>query len=292
MSRDPGKSIQCREIDDADVPGVVECLARNFPRRTRGFWRRGVAAIGARPRVLDLPRYGHLLESEGRVVGVLLQIFTNLGDEAAPKLRCNLSSWCVDVEFRSFSVVLHRRGVQRRTATYLNISSAPHTRKTIEALGFRRYADGRVFALPLTAPATRGARVVVYRPDAREAAGLTPLEHRVLSDHQAMGLHALVGVSDGAVAPFVLKWRALWRHAVPTAQLLYCRREDDIALFAQALGRYCARFGRFGLIVSANGPIAGLNGRYYPDREPRYFSGPDRPSPSDLAYTELVLLGR
>ena len=284
--------VQCREIGDADVPGVVDCLARNFPRRTREFWLNAIDAIGARPRVLDLPRYGQLLEAEGRVVGVLLQIYTNLGDETEPKLRCNLSSWCVDAAFRSFSVLLHKSGVQRKSTTYLNISSAPHTRKTIEALGFRRYAEGRVFTLPLMAPPTAGARITVYEPGAPEAAGLTELEQRVLADHRAAGLHALVGVRDGVATPFVLKWRALWRHPVPTAQILYCRGEQDIRTFAYALGRYAARFGRFGLIISANGPIEGLKGKYYPDREPRYFLGPEKPEPSDLAYTELVLLGR
>jgi hypothetical protein len=290
MSYDP-RNVVGREIAPADLEGVAECLARNFPRRGRRFWRRALDEMGARPLCGDSPRYGQLLDADGRIVGVLLQIFADVGDETRSELRCNLSSWCTDPYYRSFSILLHLRAVRDKSATYLNVTSALHTRKAISTLGFHPYASGCFEFAPLGAGIANGARVVAYCKDRREAAGLTPREHCLLADHAAFGLAALVGVRDGYAAPFVLQWRPLWRHLVPTAQIVFSRSEADIALLAPALGRYCARFGRFRIRVGANGPIPGLRGRYFENRYPRFYTGPVRPAPHDVAYTEIALLG-
>jgi hypothetical protein len=45
------------------------------------------------------------------------------------------------------------------------------------------------------------------------------------------------------------------------------------------------------VILDANGPVPGLVGRYYPERMPRYYFGPDRPKIGDLAYTETSMFG-
>jgi hypothetical protein len=291
MGYHQSRNIVGREIAPADLEGVAECLVRNFPRRGRRFWRRALNMMGARPLCGDRPRYGQLLDADGRIVGVLLQFTADVGDETRSELRCNLSSWCADPDYRSFSILLHWRAVRDKSTTYLNVTSAPHTRETISALGFRPYASGCFEFAPLGAGRATDAQLVVYRKDRREAAGLTQREHRLLADHAAFGLHALVGIRDGYAAPFVVQWRPFWRHPVPTAQIVFSRSEADIALLAPALGRYCARFGRFRIRVGANGPIPGLRGRYSENQLPRFYRGPVRPAPYDVAYTEIALLG-
>ena len=79
---------------------------------------------------------------------------------------------------------------------------------------------------------------------------------------------------------------------VPGAHVLYCPSEAELVPFARALGLYCARHGRLFVVVDAAGPVAGLVGKFFPGREPRYFKGPRKPPPCDLAYTELAILGR
>jgi hypothetical protein len=44
-------------------------------------------------------------------------------------------------------------------------------------------------------------------------------------------------------------------------------------------------------MVDANGPVAGLGGRYFAERLPKYFRGPVEPRLGDLAYTEAALFG-
>jgi len=283
---------RCRPIEDADLDAVVDCLARNFPERSRRYWRNGLAAIASRPSLAELPRWGYLLESEGTVVGVLLQIGSTREDADGRSLRSNLSSWCVDEAWRSFAYVLHRRSVTRTDATYVNISAAPHTRKMIEALGFRRYAAGQMLFAPLLSRGAPGARVVEYAAERPEATMLSPQDRRLLADHAAFGCRALIGVRGGVATPIVLQWRSVWRRLVPSAHVIYCPSEAELVAFARALGRYCARHRRYVVIVDAAGPLDGLVGGFFPGREPRYFKGPRQPAPCDLAYTELAILGR
>lgn len=281
-------NVKCREITDADVHAVVDCLARNFRRRSRRFWHRSVMAIGARPQVLNYPRYGNLLECNGKVVGVLLTIYHNNHN----RIQCNLSSWCVDNEYRSYAIMLNRVTVKDKTVTYTNVSSAPHTRTTIEAFRFKRYADGQMFAIPLLSKKMRiaKARVIEFNENVPEAQDLSESDRRMLSDHKAMGMQALIGIFHHRVVPIVLKWRRLWKHIVPTAQLIYCRSEHDIHVFAHAIGCYCLQHGRLGMVVSANAHVPGLVGKYIPNYEPLYFYGARIPDPMDLTYTELGLL--
>ena len=49
--------------------------------------------------------------------------------------------------------------------------------------------------------------------------------------------------------------------------------------------------GRPLLIIDANGPMPGLVGKYFDQKMPRYFRGPQRPRLGDLAYTEIAMLG-
>ena len=175
---------------------------------------------------------------------------------------------------------------------YVNISAARHTWPALQASGYRRYADGQVFFAPLASRIGAGARVVEFVEDSLEAAALPPGERRLLADHARLGCVALIGLRDGAAAPFVLLPRTIWRGVVPGVHVIYCRGFDDLVVFAGALGRRFARHGRFLFVVDAVGPLAGLGGKFFGDREPRHFKGASAPSPFDLAYTELVVFGR
>ncbi len=286
-------NVVCRPIEDRDIPAVIDCLTRGFAtERTRDYWASGLAVMAGRPRVGDYPRYGHLLEVEERVVGVMLQIFsTREGAEGAAP-RCNLSSWCVDEEYRGYAHALHARSVRRREVVYLNISAAPHTVAALKAVGYRRYAEGQFVFAPLLARGGANARVVEFAADRAEASLLSCAERRLLADHAALGCIALIGVTDSAARPLVFQSSAIWRRLIPCAHLIYCREMSDLAIFSAALGRYFAKRGRFICVADANGPVAGLAGRFFGEREPRYFKGPSAPQPCDLAYTELVVLGR
>jgi hypothetical protein len=284
------RSVVCRPIEERDIPSVVDCLVRGFPERARGYWTRGLDVLARRPHVADFPRYGHLIEAESGVVGVMLQIFSTRDGLAAP--RCNLSSWCADPDYRGYAHALHARSVGRREVTYLNISAAPHTVSGLSAVGYRRYAEGQFIFAPLLARGAAGARVVDFASDGAEARLLSPHERDLIADHAALDCVTLIGLKDGAARPLVFQLRSIWRRTTPCFHVIYCRELSDLAEFSGAIGRYFAARGRFIGVVDANGPIAGLTGKFFGDREPRYFKGPSTPPTCDLAYTELVVFGR
>ena len=108
-------------------PAVVECLARNFPERTRDYWRKGFAAMARRPRVAELARATAISSSAtGAIVGVLLQI--RLRRARTRTDSCLRSQSFELVRRRSptgvLPMLLHtpiRRPA--RTTTYVNISA-------------------------------------------------------------------------------------------------------------------------------------------------------------------------
>jgi hypothetical protein len=283
--------VRCRRIEDADIDSVVDCLCRGFPRRRRAYWARALARMAKRAPVADFPRYGYALENERGIVGVLLVIYSlHVGPEGE-SIRCNLSSWCVDKDYRGYAMALHATAVKRKDVTYLNISPAAHTRRGVEALGFRRFCTGQIVFAPILSARRPGVRVVAFAEDAPEAAQLPPSERAILAEHAALGCRALVCIEGGVAYPFVLQRRAAFRRLVPCQQLIYCRSMQQFVYFAGPIGRYlwwraCPIF-----LADATGPEPGLVGKYLAERGAKYFKGREPPALGDLAYTELAILG-
>lgn len=284
--------VRCRPIEDTDLDSVAERLARGFPSRPLSYWAAALERMKRRPQFEDYPRYGVLLECEGQIVGVLLQIFFRRGVGDRSAVYCNLSSWCMDPQFRSYAVTLNSVATACKEVTYLNVSPAPHTRKGIEALGFRRYSDGQFVCLPWLAwPKRSGVRIVEFAPDRSQASLLSPHEREVLADHAALGCRSLIAVSGGEAHPFVFVKRRVLRRLIPCEQLIYCRDLAEFGDFAGPLGRYLLARGVFICLTDANKPLSGLFGRYLPDNGPKYSKGPATPRLGDLSYTELTILG-
>jgi hypothetical protein len=283
--------IICRLIGDDDIEQVVDCLERGFPERSRPYWTDGIGRMSRRETIGDFPRYGYCLQASERIVGVLLLICSRRGAAGGGVIRCNLSSWCVDEEYRSHALTLHMMAVKRKEATYLNISPAAHTRPTIEALGYRPFSNGQMFFAPALSRAERAVRVCAFAADGPEARLLPQHERQVLAEHAAWGCRALICVKDGFAYPFVFQHRKSVRGLVACPQLVYCRSLDEFERFSGAIGRHLIfRVGPF-CRVDAMAPVGGLVGRYFPEREPKYFKGPDPPGLGDLSYTELVIFG-
>ena len=284
--------VRVRLIEDDDIPAVADCLRRGFPYRRRSYWVRALQRMSQRAGVGDYPRFGYMLETSGGAVGVLLVIYSRHASAAGDdSIRCNLSSWCVDKDFRFYAPLLHAVAVSAKQVTYVNISPAVHTRQGIEALRFRRFCDGQiVFAPALSAP-RRNARVIDYAADSAESALLPERERVILADHAALGCRALICVEDGVAHPFVLQRRTAFHRLLPCQQLIYCRSMDEFVRFAGSIGRHLLLRAWPIFIADANGPMPGLVGRYFADNGPKYFKGPVQPTLGDLSYTELVILG-
>ncbi len=291
-------AVRCRPIAVADLDAVAALLTRGFPDRARDYWDTALSRL--RERVLprdtrgqDCPRFGYVLTANERPVGVLLLIFsadTRSTDAAA--LRCNVSSWYVEPEFRSYASLLVTAAIRTRGVTYLNISPAAHTWPILEAQGYRRYGRGQLFAIPALSRPRRDVVVRVISPvDPAPVVGLDPSIAELLRRHAGYGCISLVCSGPEGVVPFMFVRRPTARNLLSAAQLTYCRDLQDFAGYAGNLGRFLLARGIAIAVVDTNAPLPGVVGKFAADKATKYARGAQLPVLGDFSDTELTLFG-
>lgn len=280
--------IRCRMIAEADAPALAALLTKGFPERSIDYWREALETLARRDAPEGYPRMGYLLEHEGALIGVILMIFTRLGEQ---KIRCNISSWYVEEDYRGYASLLIAAAVRHKDVTYINISPAPHTWRVIEAQGFRRYCNGQMLAIPALARWAPNVRVGAFDAKCDYGNSLSGRERDLLVAHVERGCLALIAHEKRETHPFVFLPRRVLKGLVPTQQLVYCRDLSDLQRFAGPLGRELLKRGHPTILVDATEKISGLVGIYLEDRGPKYFKGPERPRLGDLAFCESVVFG-
>jgi len=276
----------CREIREEDLDGVADLLTRGFKVHGLADWQQACRLLAERQWPKDYPRFGWMLEAEGRVVGCILTIYTTLQINGLSETRCNPSSWFVEEKYRGHSMRLTRLVANDKEIMYLNPTPNPGTYGMLKHLGFAPYCKGRFMAFAAANPIGQNIRVREFDGDAVLSAGLLEGEAQLLADHRAHGCLSLICDTGDELVPFVFIKRQRY---LPYAQLIYCRRASDIIRFAGSIGRFLACRGIPLLVIDSNGPIRGLVGRFF-DNRPKFFKGARRPRLGDLAYTELALM--
>jgi hypothetical protein len=277
-------AVRRRQIEEADLGAVAGLLARGFRFRPKSYWLRGLARLGARAVPAGCLRYGLLLESEGRPVGAILTIYSGVPAGGGAAIRCNLSSWYVDPEFRGYAPLL--ASFRDRAVTYVNISPAENTWPTIEAQGFRCIREGWFLSFPALGRGGDPARILPLSSSPQDLP-----EHALLEEHAGLGCIVVVIESAGEHHPFVFAPRRLLHRTIPTIKLAWCRDFGDYIRFAGTIGRYLLARGMPGVVVDNDPRVQELTG--FPiERTRRYYvRGPHPPRSGDLAYTETIFFG-
>lgn len=281
--------MHCRQIADVDVGGIAEVLGRGFPRLSREYWARAVDRLAKHPTPTGMPKFGYLLESAQRPVGVVLLISSLIKDNGTFTVRCNVSSWFVEQNFRIHAPLLISQAIRKKEITYFNISPAKHTQPIIEAQGFLRYSNGQ-FVVPALPSARRRGSVQVVGLDVQPNANFEPFERDLLLSHAEYGCISMWCTTNERAYPFVFLPR-LVKQVIPCVQLAYCRHMEDFVRFARPIGSYLAVRGKPFVLIDSKGPIRGLVGKYFDGITPKYFKGPTPPRLGDLAYTEATMFG-
>lgn len=282
----PGKGLRVRQITEADLPAVAALLTRGFPFRSEQYWLRGLGRQAKRPRPEGYPALGYCLDQAGAPVGVLLLLFSAVRAGLETVVRCNVSSWYVEPEFRTFGSMMVNAATRDKTVTYFNITPAPHTWSTVEAQGFSIYCRGLIYgALALSTP-VRDATVQPFTEAETDA--LSAYEIDVLRQHDQFGCLSIVLRDRADAYPFVFQKHRV-KNLVPVYRLLYCRDIGDLARYAGTIGRFLARRGGLLVRFDANGPVSGVIGWYTDKRGRKYAKGAHPPRLGDLAFTEAAL---
>ena len=255
--------------------------------RSAGYWFRALNRLAKHNTPAGMPKFGYLLESAGAPVGVILLISSLTRERDTLAIRCNLSCWFVEPNFRLYAPLLISRAIQRTDVTYLNVSPAKHTQPIVEAQGFVRYSNGQ-FVAPVFPFVRRSVRTQVIGSDVYPDAYFEPFERELLLAHAKYGCISIWCVTKERARPFIFFPRIV-RRVIPCVQLIYCRHIEDFVRFAQPIGSYLAVRGRPLVLIDSNGPIRGLVGKYIDGSAPKYFKGPIPPRLGDLAYTESAM---
>ena len=282
-----------REIQESDLDAIADLLTRGFVHRSRDYWMLGLRRQSMRSPPEGAPRYGYLMEDDGRPVGCLLLIYSTKVIDGEATTCCNVSSWYVDPEFRNYAALFASMTQKRKDVTYFNVTPAVPTWPILEAQGFQAYCRGLYFSLPFLSRQGRGMRVETVSPDTPSIPGLSDGEQATLKRHAGYGCLSLVCRTAHEAVPFIFfplrKRRGII--PLPALQLGFCREISDFVRCAGAIGRYLLWRAQPIVILDANGPVAGLVGVYSEARGRKYFRGPKRPRLGDLADTELAILG-
>jgi hypothetical protein len=283
-------TLRCREIIEADLAATAELLSRSF--RDRDSQLLQLRRLAGREVPSGVPRFGYLLEHDGRPVGAILTIYSSIATGGTLVTRCNLSSWHVEPEYKGYGALLISQALKRKDVTYLNVTARPSTWPIVAAQGFSRYSNGIFVAAPLLSRRAPGIRTTVVEgdrvDDSLDTGGLDPRERSMLSDHARFGCLALVCNTGEGTHPFIFARRDL-KNLIPCVQLVYCRSIDEFVRFAGSIARVLAKRGIFLVTIDANRPITGLVGRYYPGKMPKFIKGKTSIRLGDLAYTNIAM---
>lgn len=286
--------IRCREIGIADLDAVAELLTRGFVGRSRNYWMGGLNRQATREVPDGYPRFGYMLDHQGKPVGVLLLIYSAREQDGETVIRCNLSSWYVEPAFRNYAPMLTKIAQRHKDVTYLNITPASWTWRIIEAQGFRSYCSGLFVSFPALSRRTGEMTVETVSRHVRELEGLSDQETALLARHAGFGCLSLIcRTPDGGALPFILQPMRIRRGrlAPPAMQLIYCHDIADYIACAGIIGRFLLWRGKIAVVLDANQRMDDLVGFYTEARGRKYFKGPHCPRLGDLSDTELVIYG-
>jgi hypothetical protein len=277
-------TLRVREITEADHGAVARLLAKGFQRPV-WYYAEALKRLSRHPTPPGRSRYGFMMEADGVVVGAVLLIFSTLRSGRGSSTRCNVTSWYVEPAYKTYAAVFTSRALRHKDVTYVNISARPAARPIVLAQGFRAYGNGQYVAVPALHLASTDGSVKICGIDAIPDVPFAESDRELLAAHAEFGCMSLWCITRERAHPFVLLPRR-FKRVLPGVQLIYCRDVEDMIRFAGPLGRFLAARGKFVISIDANGPIAGLPGRYVAGKSPRFFKGPHPPRLGDISYTQ------
>jgi hypothetical protein len=289
MANGSMNNIRFREIVDSDLDKVaaILCKGLGYPK---GYFLRLLTRLKLHTTPKGFPKYGYALVCGNSIVGVILLIFSDIQKEGGgSEIRCHVTSWYVEPEYRTYAAFFSSSALKRRDVTYLNTSARPATLPIIKLQGFSKYSSGQFLTIPILhlSPASAENRAEIVSTETITKGRYDSYERDLLLTHERFGNVCFWCSTSESSYPFIFQ-RRVFKGVLPGAQLVYCREIKDFIRFVQPVGRALAAHGIFFVRVDSNGPISGLVGKYFSGMEPRYFKGV-KPRLGDLTYTQSVI---
>lgn len=191
--------VELRPIEPTDVAAVAAFLHDELnPSVTAAAWAR----LMAPPWVDGSEGCGHLLESDGVVVGAYVTVESTRADGDAAIRVSNLAAFCVAEEFRPQSLRLLRATLARKGVEFTDLSPSGPVVALNERFGFVRL-DTATRLVP-NLPIRRWGRARVTVDPGRIATVLRGADLRIYQDHRTAAAARHLVVEDGDEYAYLL----------------------------------------------------------------------------------------
>jgi len=162
------------------------------------------------------PKYGYLLEHDGRLVGAILLIFTRLQIGQETTLRCHVTNWYVKPNYRAYAALFFIKALGHKDVNYLNISALPAAQPILDIQGFSKYSRGQFFALPETEQRIKvlaGRVTLMRRHWSYSACVLGSFLYAMLPLSRVLVFGVMGSVTRNSVyRQKATMWKDVWRH--------------------------------------------------------------------------------
>lgn len=123
---------------------------------------------------------GFVLEEAGRLVGVLGTLFSERLIEGRTERFCNLHTWFVEEEYRSYSMALMRPVTRMRDCTITDLSPSQAVVQISRRLGFQELDSRLTMLLPVR---SRSGTSLMFSEAALDDDSLGESDRAILRDH-------------------------------------------------------------------------------------------------------------
>lgn len=273
-----------RALHSRDIPALIPLLAEGFPSKSPAYWQAALDVLGARPQLEPLPQYGLGLEVEGSLQGVMLMIAGQRGAQ----LYCNLSSWYVREDYRTWSPMLFQRALRAKGVCFTDCSPADHVLPIVTKFGFHPYTGGSV--LIDARAALRGGGGQVGPLDVAGVATLDPSEQSLIRAHLDHGCAGFLITPPDGPAQAALYRTSRLKKLVPAARFV-SGAPELLLQNAGGLARALLRRGLPLMLIDLPQGLSPSPGRHMPGYALRYARGTPVPQAGDLLDTEVAVFG-
>jgi len=135
---------------------------------------------------------GYMLSDKGKAVGFIGLIFSEREIDGATEKFCNISSWIVDVEYRSVNHLLLLPLLKLKTHTLTNFSPTAEVHKILSKMGFRDFSTQRrvIYPIPALKTFSSKCRLVTDRDEISNE--LQSVNKKIFDDHSQFNCHHLL----------------------------------------------------------------------------------------------------
>src|ERR1700742_4206740 len=120
----PSSRLRSREARDSDAEMLAGFLGSGLGY-SREYFLEVLKRLTEHPIPAGFPKYGYVLEKDERIVGAILLIFSTVWSDDAPGVRCHVTSWYVESEFRPYATLFFSKALRHSDVTYINVSARP-----------------------------------------------------------------------------------------------------------------------------------------------------------------------